>query len=93
MNKLKETLESRKAVYGPYREGCIIRMELMDIIKDAYRQFHKEDMPKIYIEYFFDVMNKFSRLAISPNHKDSWHDVAGYATRIEESLNEEEKDE
>ena len=85
---LQETLEERKRIYGPYREGCVIRIKLMEVIIKAYLSHHNAFMPELYVEYFRDIMNKLSRLAISPDHKDSWHDIAGYATRIEEFIEE-----
>jgi hypothetical protein len=32
------------------------------------------------------IASKLSRIMCNPNHKDSWHDIAGYATLVEETL-------
>jgi hypothetical protein len=85
---LDETLSSRKAVYGKYYDQVILRADLMKLMTEAYKANHNQDMPEVYYGYIWDIMNKMSRIAVSPNHIDSWHDVQGYAKRVEESITE-----
>lgn len=84
------TLGSRGAVYGPYRKGVATRNAIIMCAQRAYKEQHGEDMPALYVEFFWDIANKLSRLAVSPTHMDSWHDIAGYATLIEATLKDEE---
>lgn len=88
MNDIDKTLSERKAVYGPYRKGCQIRRDLLKTITDAFEEFHGVPMPSLYVHYFWDIVNKLCRLAITPDHKDSWHDMVGYSKRIEEFIEE-----
>ena len=39
-----------------------------------------------YIHNWMVVMSKLWRVAWSPNHKDSWIDIAGYATLVANHL-------
>ena len=86
--KPEETIKERAEIYGEYRKGCTVRVKILNIIKDSYYYHHGNNMPELYLEYFHDIINKLSRLAVTPDHKDSWHDIAGYATRIEEFIEE-----
>lgn len=84
--KLECTLQERGAAYGPYGTGLQIKEDLLNIIKNAYEEHHKMPMPGRELHYFWDICNKLCRLAINPNHHDSWRDVSGYATRILEDV-------
>ncbi len=89
MTNIKDTLQERGSVYGDYGEGVKLRALLMGEILEAYRKHHKHDMSPFYVGFFYDTLNKLCRLAISPDHIDSWHDIQGYARLIEEQLTKE----
>jgi hypothetical protein len=84
--KIDETLASRELVYGDYPSGIRLRATLMAAIKTRYKEMHKMDMPVIDEEHFRDIIQKLSRLAVTPRHIDSWHDIAGYARLVENDL-------
>ena len=86
------TLASRGSDYGPYPQGLAIREQLMKAITDGYKQHHKADMSDRHKSYFWDICNKLCRLAITPTHSDSWHDVVGYGQLIEAATITETKD-
>jgi len=90
---IKDTLIERGKDYGDYKKGCEVRLKILEAIMDSYRYHNASNMPPLYIEFFHDIANKLSRLAVTPNHKDSWHDMVGYTTLIERYIGEEEKDE
>jgi hypothetical protein len=83
---LEDTLASRASVYGDYIGGVRLRAILMASIKSRYKEIHKKEMSQIYEEYFRDIVQKLSRLAVTPDHIDSWHDIAGYAKLVENSF-------
>jgi len=88
MDAIDETLEQRGSVYGDYDGGCRLRVDIMNLIRNRHKAVNGKAMPLIYEEYIRDIVNKLSRLATSPNHIDTWHDIAGYAKLTEEILHE-----
>ena len=84
--KISETLKSRALIYGDYPSGIRLRATLMAAIKAQYKEKHKLDMPMIDEEHFRDIVQKLSRLAVTPRHIDSWHDIAGYARLVENDI-------
>lgn len=89
MSSVKETLESRGETYGDYKGGSEFRAIMMKAVNDRFQQVHGHKMPGVEQIYIFDIINKLSRLAVTPNHIDSWHDIQGYAKLVEEALNEQ----
>lgn len=83
VRKGNKTLEQRGSIYGPYRAGINTRRKLMDTMLAAYKKQHGKTMPKHNQEYLWDICNKLCRIAVCPNHIDSWHDVSNYAALIE----------
>jgi len=64
------------------------KRDLLNILRRDYARHHpgEKEMDDNSIHYLWDICNKLCRLACTPNHIDSWHDIAGYATRVEETL-------
>lgn len=87
--ELETTLKERKSDYGDYRGGSALRAHLMSIIKDRHKAVHRSTMAPLYEIYIFDIVNKISRLAVSPTHEDSWLDIQGYSKRALEAIREE----
>src|SRR5210317_2375701 len=83
---IDDTLKERVSIYGNYSGGIRFRANLMRTIKDRYYEVHKEDMPDVDAERLRDIVCKLSRLAVSPDHIDSWHDISGYAKLAEDDL-------
>lgn len=79
-----ETLSERGAVYGDYYIGVKARADIMDILNAVHVSEHNCDMPHSYRGMLLDVVNKLCRLAATPTHIDSWHDVQGYAKLSED---------
>ncbi len=87
MSEIDETLGKRSPVYGPYGTQVMVRRDIVTTMLAAYKEQHSgELMPPKYQEYLWDIANKLSRIATSPNHVDSWHDIQGYAKLIEQDL-------
>ena len=91
MDAVSNTLEERGETYGDYTGGIKFRTELKKLIYARYESVHNKPMTREQEEYFSDVIMKISRLAVSPEHKDSWHDLAGYALLMEGVLNNEKR--
>lgn len=93
MSEVKETLKERGKVYGDYKGGSEFRANVMELIVDRYAKVNHGGMPAIHMVYVYDIVNKLSRLAVTPYHIDTWHDIAGYATLVEKALRKAEKQE
>lgn len=93
MSNVNETLKERGKVYGDYKGGSEFRANVMELIVDRYAKVNHGGMPAIHMVYVYDIVNKLSRLAVTPYHIDTWHDIAGYATLVEKALKKAEKQE
>ncbi len=83
MIELKQTLKERSDVYGEYCVAAEIRALIMDQFETLYFIHNSKKMSTLDFCSLLDIVNKLCRLAATPNHTDSWHDIAGYATQIE----------
>jgi hypothetical protein len=87
MSEINSTVEKRRPIYGDFERGITLRGELLDLIKMEYAYNHGgQEMPSMYEQMFYDILNKIIRVAVTPTHIDSWHDIQGYALRIEDML-------
>ncbi len=86
MKSVDETLEERGEVYGDYKGGSEFRATVTLAVKNRFMAVHGREMGQTDLIHIYDIINKLSRLAVTPDHKDSWHDIAGYAKLIEETL-------
>ena len=89
MENINEILEQRGSAYGSYGLGIVFRMTVMRVIKKRYKRHHGKDMDPLFEQYFWDIINKLSRLAVTPWHLDSWMDIVGYSKLIIEDLKEQ----
>lgn len=79
---IQETLDQRGRVYGSYPTGSLLRARLMGLCKDLYKTVYGDKMEPVLCVYIYDIINKASRLATTPRHQDTWHDICGYARLI-----------
>ena len=85
---IDKTLEERGEVYGDYEGGLKFRRAVLDLIMARYAEVNKMVMPVDKQDLFLDIIGKLSRLAVTPSHSDSFHDLAGYSILVEGILNE-----
>jgi hypothetical protein len=88
-SSLEHTLNQRGAQYGPLRE----QWTLAQAIKATMRSTGRFHLLQPYEAEALDMLaTKISR-AISglPRQRDTWHDIAGYATLVEQALGEDEE--
>lgn len=84
MNSLNNTLSQRGAVYGDYEEGSLFIANTLQEMEKARRNqgyLPLTEENRVHINY---VLLKLTRIMITPDHVDSWHDLAGYAKLTEE---------
>ena len=87
---VEETIEGRGKEYGTYKGGITFRTEMFKLIQRRYKDTHDMDMTIEQLSLFMDIVMKIGRLATTPDHQDSWHDLAGYATLMDKVLQGEE---
>lgn len=82
MEKVNNVLADRGAVYGSYNKGVKFRADMMEQMEEMklFATGVKYTEPERVL--LNDIMMKIRRLGVSPLHKDSWIDIAGYATLI-----------
>ena len=82
MEKVTEVLKDRGAVYGPFEESSNICYVLFNV---ALKLCPFMPIPTVFVGNFH-IAGKISRLYRTPNHEDSWLDIAGYAKLIADSI-------
>ena len=93
MEDQRQTLKTRGNVYGDFVCGTGVEVSMLHAITNNYRNNHNgKDMPMRSQVWLSKIVMKLSRLSVTPDHIDSWHDIAGYAMLIEDALNQAEED-
>jgi hypothetical protein len=85
-NNIDRTLKSRGEIYGDYKDNVIARGSIMYFLKDLHYKANGGAMTEQDQQALNDIVIKLVRLAATPEHKDSWHDIIGYAKLNEERL-------
>ena len=79
-NNIGNTLSERQSQYGSFKDVANTTQKLMD-------QFALGRMSYVQREALHMICSKLARIANGdPNHIDSWHDIAGYATLVVNDL-------
>jgi hypothetical protein len=84
------TLRERGNRYGPFTGHAFVTQSLKGVIRNHLFVFSKELSPSQQ-EAIDMILHKIGRIVNGdPNHIDSWHDIAGYATLVEKELQGEQ---
>lgn len=82
---INETLNERGARYGKFKDVASTTYALQEIIREASNHEHMSDDQVIALDM---ICNKMARIVNGdPSYIDNWHDIAGYATLVEQELN------
>lgn len=74
------TLNQRQSQYGRFANVAATTQNLYDLTS-------RDDMSNVQREALHMICSKLARIANGdPNHVDSWHDIAGYATLVVQDL-------
>lgn len=91
MNDVKKTLQEREEKYGGFKNNSQVSQNIKYVM-------HKQSIGWICLsadkrEALDMIATKISRILSSKKQvKDSWHDIAGYATLIDDTFKEEKKE-
>lgn len=80
---VQETLSQRKGTHGEFKENASYAQGIKSIYKrsPAWHQMSNEQREALEM-----IASKISRILSGGfEHKDSWHDIAGYASLGEKS--------
>jgi len=93
MSNIKSTLDERGTRYGDFRDHAEVTQDFKSVLRHTLASRDKM-LPDIQQEALEMIFHKVGRIINGDNnYADSWHDIAGYATLVEEDLNREEKEE
>ena len=85
MSEINNTLNERGERYGSYSDVASTTYALQEILRDAKSYKHMSDDQVIALDM---ICNKMARIVNGdPSYLDNWHDIAGYATLVEQELN------
>ena len=84
---IEATLAERQAQYGCFEDVAFVTENIMAILSKV-RSNGLTDLPHTHRMALYMIASKMARIVNGDfNHKDSWHDIAGYATLVEQELN------
>lgn len=92
MEKIEETLNQRSSIYGDFGDATEARSTIMESLNSLHLRHTGKNLEYFDFIAILDIVNKLTRLAATPNHCDSWHDISGYASLIEIHHTKSEKD-
>ena len=85
MSKIQDTLNEREKTYGSYAENCELTQDVKDILRAHHGWKSMSPQAKQSVEM---IVYKLARIITGDHgHKDSWHDIAGFAILITQDLN------
>ena len=83
---IKTTLQKRASKYGSVSDNAKVTQSLMRVIKDSPRYAELTD---VHLETLHMICHKIARMVCGDYmYNDNPHDIAGYATLLEEYINE-----
>ena len=87
---INKTLEQRGERYGKFKDVAATTYALQEILRNAKNHKHMTDDQVIALDM---ICNKMARIVNGdPNYSDNWHDIAGYATLVEQELSVTSRD-
>lgn len=90
LKSVSETLKERQQQYGCFEDVAMVTRKIMDAIEWARG---KDKLPEPHHEALHMIASKIARIVNGDcNHKDSWHDIGGYAKLIEDLIGDTEDD-
>ena len=83
-SNVEHTVEQRGSRYGSMEANAILTQALMDCVN-----IQEHRLTPVHLECIHMIFHKISRMTIGdPMYADNAHDIAGYATLLEQYINE-----
>ena len=81
---IEQTLAEREDRYGAFVDHAHLAQHLTQVMRSTTRY---EDLRSIHREALEMIQHKIARILNGdPDYTDNWHDIAGYATLVEQHL-------
>lgn len=91
MTNVNDTLKQRGSRYGAFNENAEVTMRLWDICNEYFASGSGHFTASHRLATFM-IVNKLGRMLTGdPNYGDNPHDIAGYATLLEQELSSVKK--
>lgn len=85
MSDINTTLAERGKRYGAFSGHAVLTQSLKAVFASAQQY---DDLTPSHREALDMIAHKIGRILNGdPNYADNWHDIAGYATLVEQELN------
>jgi hypothetical protein len=80
---IAKTLKQRQKTHGDFATHAAISQELKAVLwKHDFQELEHDQVEALEM-----ICHKIARILNgNPNHKDHWHDIAGYATLVGDRL-------
>lgn len=80
---IEKTLKERGTTHGDFTDNARVSQQLKAIIF----QNGEMSLSPVQCEALDMICHKLARIVCgNPNHKDHWHDIAGYAKLVEDRI-------
>lgn len=84
MTDIQSTLEERGSRYGTFIDNACVAQDLKQVLREAWDE---DNITSIHKEALEMICHKMARIVNGdPNYIDSWHDIAGYATLVVDTI-------
>lgn len=81
---IEDTLKEREQQHGSFETHAAIEVSLMRIVNASDSLFALSNVQRVGLHM---IMHKIARILNNGySHTDSWHDIAGYATLVEQYM-------
>ena len=81
---VKKTLNERLHTHGDFSNHARVAQSLKNVLR---KEPLYKGLSDVQVEALEMILHKIARVVSgNPDHKDHWHDIAGYAVLVEEQL-------
>ena len=81
---IAKTLKQRQKTHGDFQTHAVISQHLKGTMS-SYESY--KELSPVQMEALEMIAHKIARILNgNPDHHDHWHDIAGYATLVAETL-------
>jgi len=81
-SSVEEALEARGKTYGDFMLGTSTEALILQVLMNNHEANCKEKLNPLHVIWLTKIIQKLVRLSVTPDHSDSYRDIAGYASLI-----------